>query len=75
MTFHFATVWERIAATVGDRPALICNGVARSWTDYEARAARIAGALAAQGISEGSKVGLYLHNSHEYLEAQFGVQG
>lgn len=73
MSFHFATVWERIAATAGERPALICNGVTRSWTDYEARAARVASALDAHGIGEGSKVGLYLHNSNEYLEAQFGV--
>lgn len=73
MTFHFATVWERIAATVGERPALISNGVTRSWRDYEDRAARLAGALTAHGIGENSKVGLYLHNSNEYMEAQFGV--
>lgn len=73
MTFHFATVWERIAATVGERPALICNGATQSWREYEERAARLAGSLAAHGIGEGSKVGLYLHNSNEYLEAQFGV--
>ncbi len=73
MTFHFADAWEAVADTVGGRPALVSNGVTRSWREYEDRAARIARALAANGIGADSKVGLYLHNYNEYLEAQFGV--
>ena len=73
MTFHFADAWEQVARVAGDRPALICDGVTRSWAEYEQRAARLAAALDAAGIGQDSKVGLYLHNSNEYLEAQFGV--
>ncbi|MBX3705779.1 MAG: AMP-binding protein [Pseudomonadales bacterium] len=73
MDFHFANVWEAVADTVPARPALICNGVVRSWREYDDRAARLAGVLAAHGLGRDSKVGLYLHNCNEYLEAQYGV--
>jgi len=62
-----------VAETVPDRPALICDGVTRTWREYEDRAARFAAVLDAHGLGAGSKVGLYLHNNNEYLEAQFGV--
>ncbi len=73
MDFHFATAWERVAETVPERPALICDGVTRTWREFEDRASRFASVLDAHGIGAGSKVGLYLHNNNEYLEAQFGV--
>ena len=40
--------------------------------EYDERAARFAGALTAAGLGPDSKIGLYLYNSNEYLEAQFG---
>jgi fatty-acyl-CoA synthase len=73
MDFHFATAWERIAETIPDRPALICGNVTRSWREYEDRAARVAAVLDEHGIGADGKVGIYLHNSNEYLESQFGV--
>lgn len=73
MDFHIATVWEAVAETYPERTAAICDGEALSWRDYEARAARIAGVLAESGLGAGTKAGLYLHNSNEYQEAQFGV--
>ena len=71
--WHFATAFEVIADTLGDSPALICNGVTRSWTEYDDRAARIATLLSEHGIGPGSKVGIYLHNSNEYLESHHGI--
>ena len=73
MDFHFATAWEVVADRFPDRPAVICDGAVRSWSGYEDRAARIARALEDAGLGSGSKVGLYLHNSNEYQEAQFGI--
>lgn len=73
MDFHFATAWEAIADTVPERPALICGDVQRSWAEYDDRGARIAAVLEAHGLGADSKVGLYLHNCNEYLEAQYGV--
>jgi len=73
MDFHFATAWEAVADHYPDRTAAICDGSAVSWKDFERRAAGIAGLLQAHGLGADSKAGLYLHNSNEYQEAQFGI--
>ena len=67
--WNFATAYEKVADTVGDAPALICGDVVRTWTEYDQRSARIASVLFEHGLRTGSKVGLLLHNSNEYLEA------
>jgi fatty-acyl-CoA synthase len=73
MEMHFATVWESIADALPDRPAIVNGRVSRSWREYDDRAARVASALVAAGLEPDSKVGLFLYNSNEYLEAQFGA--
>ena len=73
MGLHFATVWETIADLIADQKALICGAQERTWREYDERAARIAGLLHQHGLGVGSKVGIYLHNSNEYLEAQYGI--
>ena len=73
MNFHFATAWEAIADVRGERPALICDNVVRSWREYEDRAARLASVLAERDLEPGFKAGLYLHNSNQYQEAQFAI--
>ena len=70
---HLADLYEGIADVQGDAPALIHGDLVRSWTMFDDRAARIASALARAGLSVQSKVGLYLFNGPEYLEAQFGA--
>ncbi len=64
--WHLATAYEIIADTVGDQPALICDNVIRTWTEYDDRASRIAGILTEHGVAAGAKVGIYLHNCNEY---------
>ncbi len=71
MEMHFATVWEAIADAVPSATAVVHGAVRRSWAEYEDRAARLAAAFGAAGIGVDSKVGLYLYNGNEYLEAQF----
>ncbi|MFU8814710.1 MAG: AMP-binding protein [Pseudomonadales bacterium] len=77
MDFHFASAWEAIADTVPDRTALICHeskGTSRrSWRELDDRAARLAAVFDSHGIGADAKVGLYLHNCNEYLEAQYAV--
>jgi fatty-acyl-CoA synthase len=73
MEMHWATAWESIAAAIPDRPAVTNGDVTRSWSEYEQRAARLASALDAAGLQPDSKVGLYLYNGNEYLEAQFAT--
>ena len=73
METHFATLWENISDVIPDRKALICGNIERTWREYDDRAARLATLLSKNGLGDDSKVGLYLHNSNEYLEAQYSV--
>ena len=73
MEMHLATVWESIADALPDRPAIVNGSVSRTWREYDDRAARVATALVDAGLGPDSKVGLFLYNSNEYLEAQFGT--
>lgn len=70
---HFATVWESIADAIPEYPAISNGDVTRSWREYDDRSARMAQAFTAAGLAPDSKVGLYMYNSNEYLESQFGV--
>jgi acyl-CoA synthetase (AMP-forming)/AMP-acid ligase II len=70
---NLATVWEAVAATVPEAPALIHGDTTTTWSAFEDRAARIATHLEATGLREGSKVAVYLDNRPEYLEATFAA--
>ena len=73
MEMHFATVWESIADSIPDLPATTHGSVTRSWSEYDDRSARVAGALSAAGLGPGSKVSLFMYNCNEFMESQFGV--
>ncbi len=73
MIWHFAHLFETVAALVPDKPALIEGQLQRSWREYEDRAARLASLLADHGIAPDAKVALYAYNSPQFLEAQFAV--
>jgi len=68
---HYATLWESIADAIGDREAVVTGSVRRTWSEYDDRASRLAAAFAGAGLGPDSKIGLYLWNSNEYLEAHF----
>ena len=70
---HFATVWESIADGLPQEPAVIQGDRRVTWREFEDRAARLASYLANAGIGHGSKVGLFLYNSIEYLEGYFAA--
>ncbi|MFZ9697121.1 MAG: AMP-binding protein [Ilumatobacteraceae bacterium] len=73
MERQFATLWESIADVIGDSPALTHGDLTRTWTEYDDRAGRLAQAMVDAGLGADSKVGLYLYNSNEYLEAHFAA--
>ena len=73
MERQFATLWESIADVIGDSPAVTHGDVTRTWTEYDNRAARLAQAMVDAGLGPDSKVGLYLYNSNEYLEAHYAA--
>ena len=73
MQYHYATVWETIADAIPQRPALAHGDTCRSWAEFDERSARLAGAFAKAGLKADSKIGHYLYNSNEYLEAHFAA--
>ena len=73
MSMQFANVWERVSDVVGDEIALINGEDKLTWAFFDSKAAKIATILEEHGLKSDSKVGIYLHNSNEYLEVQYGV--
>ena len=54
------------------RPRCATARSVRSWAEFEARSARLAGALCDHDIGRGDSVACYLYNSAEYFELFFG---
>jgi 3-oxocholest-4-en-26-oate---CoA ligase len=73
MELHYATIWESIADAIPQETAVVHGNTVRTWAEYDERAARIAAAYTAAGLGVDSKVGLYMYNGNEYLEAQYGA--
>ncbi len=73
MSMQFANVWERVSDVVGDEIALINGEDKLTWASFDIKAAKVATILEEHGLKSDSKVGIYLHNSNEYLEVQYGV--
>ena len=70
---HFATVWESIADAIPTHPAASQGDLTRTWAEYDERSARLAAALDAAGLGPDSKVAVYMYNSVEFMESQFGA--
>ena len=70
---HWATVWESISDAIPGAPAVTNGATTRSWHQYDDRAARVAAAYDHAGLGHDSKIGLFLYNGNEYLEAQYGA--
>src|SRR5689334_1805181 len=73
MEFNLADLWERVADTVPDHEALVCDGRRLTFAEEDERATRLAHALAARGVGPGSHVACDLYNSIEYLEVMLAA--
>lgn len=73
MSLHFANAWEAVAQEQPNETALVCGDREVSWGEYDRRASCLADLLSAHGLGHDSKVGIYAHNSNEYIEAQYAV--
>jgi 3-oxocholest-4-en-26-oate---CoA ligase len=70
---NLATLWETVADTVPASPAVVQGDTMRTWSELESRAARLAGAFAAAGVTQGSRVAIGCYNCPEYLETVFAA--
>jgi len=71
--FNVADLLERVADTVPDHLALVCDRRRLTYAELDARANRLAHVLAAHGVGAGDHVALYLYNSTEYLEGMLAA--
>ncbi|WP_204039390.1 AMP-binding protein [Acrocarpospora phusangensis] len=68
-----AAALRAAALAASDRPAMIQGDLRRGYRELEARAERLAAALAARGVGPGSTVAIALFNSFEYVETVYAA--
>jgi len=68
MEFQLADIFESVADAIPDREAIVCGDRRLTFAELDERATRLAHALSKAGVKQGDHIGLYLHNSVEYLE-------
>jgi acyl-CoA synthetase (AMP-forming)/AMP-acid ligase II len=73
MAWTLADVWEAIAASQPDAPALVQADRVISWAEFDARSDALAAHFIAKGLGHQAKVAGYLYNGPEYLEAYFAA--
>ncbi len=61
------------AARFGDRTYLVANGERLTYRDVDTRSAALAKGLLAEGIGKGSRVGILMPNSADFVVAALGV--
>ena len=62
------------AARFGDRTYLVADGERLTYRDVDARSAALAKGLLAEGIGKGSRVGILIPNSVDFVVAALGVR-
>jgi len=64
---------ERTAAIFPDRPALVYNGLSRTWAEVQDRVRRVASSLKKKGIGTGDTVSVLAANTPELFELHYAV--
>jgi len=62
----------RHARAFPDKRAVVCEGKARTWAEFDKRVNKVARTLAGMGVGKGDKVAILAANSIEYLETFMG---
>lgn len=73
MSHNFADFFEAVARHQPGQIAQIHDDRVYTWGEFEDRAARLASEMASSGLTFDSKVGIYLQNCNEYMEATFAA--
>ncbi|MCU0309720.1 MAG: AMP-binding protein [Acidimicrobiales bacterium] len=71
--WNFADVWETVAATLPEAPALVQGRRRLDWCEFDRRADALAAWLLAEGAEPGETVAQYLYSSPEYLVSVFAA--
>src|ERR1700730_18730165 len=66
--WNYGDVWETVADSLPDAPALTHGAGALTWSEMDRRADNLARWLLGTGVEYQDKVALYLYNCPEYLE-------
>lgn len=61
------------AGRYGSKTLFECNGVRRSYAEFNERTTRLAGGLQALGVRKGERVACYMPNSIELIEAYYAT--
>ena len=72
MELNLADLFERVAATVPDRLALVAGERRLTYAQLDDRASRVAHHLLAAGVDPGAWVGIHAYNRAEWLESMIG---
>lgn len=75
-TYQTITLHDRLRAAareVGAKPALVQDDRSLSFSELDARADHLAGALSRRGVGTGDRVTLFMPNSIEFVVAFYGV--
>src|SRR4029079_12352962 len=67
------TFLERAAAVFPEHTAVIHGALRRNYSDFYARARRLASALAQRGVGKGDTVSVMLANTPAMLECHYGI--
>lgn len=66
-------MWKNSVKLYGDHPAVEDGATALTYSELEARTARMRGALKAQGIEKGDRVGLFALNGCDFVSAYLAI--
>jgi acyl-CoA synthetase (AMP-forming)/AMP-acid ligase II len=72
-TFNLADLFEQTVDRFPDREYLVVGDQRRTYAEMEERANRLAHDLADHGVEAGDHVGIYAHNSAEWVETLWAV--
>src|SRR5262249_13069138 len=73
MSYNLADCFDLIAATCGEREALIQAPHRLTWSALERRARNVAAWMAGRGVSRQGKVAIYTYNNPAYMEGVYAA--
>ena len=73
MEMHYATILEAISDALTTEEALVFGDRRLSWRELDQRAARLATVMLEAGVAPGDRIGLFLYNCAEYMEAMLAA--